>query len=103
MRFCCFNRVLNIAVGTASFIRKIIAIHNVPISEVPWEGTHLQLMWRMADGDHGHLYLVGEHHVGHGGREELLSSADEFVDNHRETEYLRYQSVNFKLTTTEPL
>ena len=69
-----------------------MSIRKVLKSEVPWEGTRLQLLWDMANGDHGHLHLRGEHNVGHGAGEELLSAQVDLPDHHRETEDLRYQS-----------
>ena len=48
----------------------------------------------MADGDHGQLYLRGEHNVGHGIGEELKSSLVQLIDNDRETENLRHQNVS---------
>ena len=48
----------------------------------------------MADGDHGQLYLRGEHNVGHGIGEELISSLVQLIDNDRETENLRHQNVS---------
>ena len=50
-------------------------------------------MWPMTDGDHGQLYLRGEHTIGHGVGEELDSSQVQLVDNDRETEDLRYQNA----------